>query len=151
MEGMKGSIGVGVVESVSVEDGVGVFARIVVEPMGIPMTCRVASPYPGLYFPVAVNSEWIVVIPQGECASEPIALAPLWSRAMIPPAGAAQEPTQVWLDAGSGTVNVVGGTVQLGGAPLDALLDGVVTRRMRCAYTGAAHPEASGVVRAKGV
>lgn len=143
-------VAVGTVKAIDVQEKIGVFVDVELEPNGEPLTCRVSSPYPGLYFPVTLESEWIILIPQDDTAAEPIAQAPLWSRAMVPPAGAATSPDQVWLDAGeSGTVNIVGGRVNLGDGVLDPAQDGVVTRKMRCAYTGGFHPEASETVCAK--
>lgn len=150
---MRRGFAVVTVTKVHVETG-GHFIEGEIEPLGEPVVARVATRR-GFYWPIAVGEEWVVAFPDGEAATEPLALSPAWSTADPPPAEAVAEPTKVWVVAPDVHVKattravVEAPIVELGATPLVAATNGAVLRRHRCAYTGGPHPEASAVVLAK--
>lgn len=144
------------VTAVHVETG-GHFIEGEIEPLGVPITARVAS-RPGFYWPIAVGEVWAVALPTGEGATEPLALSPVWSAAAPPPAEAVADPDRVWIVT-SGDVHVKAGgrvvqeapLIEHGERDLDPTL-GVVHGQAVDTFTGAtfsALGSASTVVRVK--
>ena len=110
------------VTKVKVDPNGGVLADVTLLPCGTAETARVgssmASQGSGLYLPLEVDDDVLVVAPDGCPDAGLVIVAALWDRATKPPATAASHPTDALIQPPDGrTVRVVttgGGEVLLG-------------------------------------
>lgn len=90
-----------IVTVVHVDPGHGHFVDVTLLPLGQPGTARVGSQYAGngfgSYFPIAVDDEVVVGLPDGDPMAGMVVLARLWCAADPPPAEAAANPGDVLL------------------------------------------------------
>jgi hypothetical protein len=107
-------VSLAVVNKVVVDADHGVFADVTLLPSEVPETARVATLYAGggfgLYLPLEVGDEVVVIAPSGEPDEGLVVMPRLWCNADKPPADAASKPTDLLLVAKEGaTVRIVTG------------------------------------------
>jgi hypothetical protein len=134
------------VTKIKVDPNGGVLADVKLLPCGTAETARVgssmASQGSGLYLPIEVDDDVLVVAPDGCPDAGLVIVAAMWDRATKPPATAAQYPHDVLLQPPDGrTVRVVttgGGLVLLGSATAsEAAVLGSTYRRGEAGANGA--------------
>lgn len=141
-------ISCGYVQAVSKTDQ-GTFVDVVIAPHLDPYTCRVGEVYAGvghgMSFPMSVDDEVLVALPNGDPNEGGVVICRLHSASDPPPSEVEDNPDDVVLhvqDGQSMTVVVEsGGTINLGGTGLikEEGVDGVVTGQGIDSFTGSTY------------
>jgi len=107
-------VSLAIINKVVIDADHGVFADVLLLPSEVEETARVATLYAGsgfgLYLPLEVGDEVVVIAPSGEPDEGLVVMPRLWCNADKPPADAASKPTDLLLVAKEGaTVRIVTG------------------------------------------